>query len=127
MSACYAVNVELRIKEGCEEKVIETLQNKIKRAEEEGTNYGLKEIPNTLKELLNVFFVSHGDYYKYTQVGTWHMVDSAFNASYGWEVVMIEMFKEITPYLENKSELYIDIENDYDRLVIRKGQCVQTH
>ena len=127
MSACYSVNVELRVKKDCEEKVIETLQNKIKRAKEENTDYGIKEIPNTLKELLGVFFVSHGTYYKHTQVGTWYMVDSAFNASYGWESVMITMFKEIAPYLENKSELYIDIENDYDRLVIRKGQCIQTH
>ena len=127
MSACYSVNVELRVKKDCEEKVIETLQNKIKRAKEENVDYGLKEIPNTLKELLGVFFVSHGDYYNYKQVGTWYMIDSAFNASYGWESVMITMFKEITPYLENKSELYIDIDNDYDRLVIRKGQCVQTH
>ena len=127
MSACYSVNVELRVKKDCEEKVIETLQNKIKRAKEEMTDYGIKEIPNTLKELLGIFFVSHGDYYNYKQVGTWYIVDSAFNASYGWESVMISMFKEITPYLENKSELYIDIDNDYDRLVIRKGQCVQTH
>ena len=127
MSACYSVNVELRVKKDCEEKVIETLQNKIKRAKEEMTDYGIKEIPNTLKELLGIFFVSHGDYYNYKQVGTWYMVDSAFNASYGWESVMISIFKEITPYLENKSELYIDIDNDYDRLVIRKGQCVQTH
>ena len=55
------------------------------------------------------------------------MVNSGFNASYRWEVVMIEMFKEITPYLEDKSELYIDIENDYDRLVVKKGKCIQTH
>ena len=127
MSACYSVNVELRVKKDCEEKVIETLQNKIKRAKEEMTDYGIKEIPNTLKELLGIFFVSHGDYYNYKQVGTWYIVDSAFNASYGWESVMISMFKEITPYLENKSELYIDIDNDYDRLVIRKGHCFQTH
>ena len=127
MSACYSVNVELRVKKDCEEKVIETLQNKIKRAKEENTDYGIETIPNTLKELLGIFFVSHGDYYNYKQVGTWYMVDSAFNASYGWETVMITAFKEIASYLDNKSELYIDIDNDYDKLVIRKGECIQTH
>jgi len=127
MSACYSVNVELRVKKDCEEKVIETLQNKIKRAKEENTDYGIETIPTTLKELLGIFFVSHGDYYNYKQVGTWYWVDSAFNASYGWETVMITAFKEIASYLDNKSELYIDIDNDYDKLVIRKGECIQTH
>ena len=127
MSACYSVNVELRVKKDCEEKVVETLQNKMKRAKEEYVCYGEEKIPNTLKELMGIFFVEDAVYYNYTQVGTWYWVNSAFNASYGWETVMIEMFKEITPYLEDKSELYIDIENDYDKLVIKKGKCVQTH
>ena len=125
MSACYAVNVELRVKD--EAKVIETLQNKINRAKEENVDYGIEEVPTTLKELLGIFFVEHQEMYNYKRVGNWYMVDSGFNASYGWEVVMIEMFKEITPYLEDKSELYIDIENDYDKLVIKKGKCVQIH
>lgn len=127
MSACYSVNVELRIKEGCEGKVIETLQNKIKRAKEEMVDYGIKEIPNTLKELLGIFFVEKGVYYSYKQVGTWYWVDSSFNASYGWETVMINMFEEIAPYLEDKSELYIDIENDYDKIIIKNGKAIQKH
>ena len=125
MSACYAINVELRVKD--EAKVIETLQNKINRAKEENVDYGIKEVPTTLKELLGIFFVEHQEMYNYKRVGNWHMVDSGFNASYGWEVVMMDMFREITPYLEDKSELYIDIENDYDKLVIKKGKCVQIH
>ena len=127
MSACYSVNVELRVKEDCEEKIIKTLQDKIKRAKEEMVDYGIEEIPNTLKELLGIFFVSHGDYYNYKQVGTWYWVDSSFNASYGWESVMINMFEEIAPYLENKSELYIDIENDYDKIIIKNGKAIQKH
>lgn len=127
MSACYSVNVELRVKEGCEEKVIETLQNKIKRAKEEMVNYGIKDIPNTLKELLGIFFVEDAVYYSYKQVGTWYWVDSSFNASYGWETVMIDMFEEIAPYLEDKSELYIDIENDYDKIIIKNGKAIQKH
>lgn len=125
MSACYAINVELRVKD--EAKVIETLQNKINRAKEENVDYGIEEVPTTLKELLGIFFVEHQEMYNYKRVGNWHMVDSGFNASYGWEVVMMDMFREITPYLEDKSELYIDIENDYDKLVIKKGKCVQIH
>lgn len=127
MSACYSVNVELRVKKGCEEKVVEILQDKIKRGYLEHVEYGIENMPTTIKEMMGVFFVSHGDYYNYKQVGTWYMVDSAFNASYGWEVVMITMFKEITCCLEDKSELVIDIDNDYDKLVIKKGECIQIH
>ena len=127
MSACYSVNVELRVKEGCEEKVIETLQNKIKRAEKEHVDYGLKEIPNTLKELLGVFFVEHQDMYEYRRVGNWHMVNSGFNASYGWESVMLSMFEEIAPYLDNKSELLIYPDSDYDKVIIKDGKAIQKH
>ena len=127
MSACYSVNVELRVKEGCEEKVIETLQNKIKRAEKEHVDYGIKEIPNTLKELLGIFFVEHQQMYKYRRVGNWHMVNSGFNASYGWESVMLSMFEEIAPYLDNKSELLIYPDSDYDKVVIKNGKAIQKH
>ena len=81
MSACYAINVELRVKD--EAKVIETLQNKINRAKEENVDYGIEEVPTTLKELLGIFFVEHQEMYNYKRVGNWHMVDSGFNASYG--------------------------------------------
>ena len=44
----------------------------------------------------------------------WHRHRHAhdFDASYGWEGVMIDMFKLIAPYIVDKSELFIDINNE---------------
>ena len=52
---------------------------------------------------------------------------NAFNASYGWEVVMIEMFETITPFLEDGSELLIYPDSDYDKLIVKNGKCIQVH
>lgn len=38
---------------------------------------------------------------------------------------MLEMFEEISPYLENKSKLYIDCDDGIDVLVIKDGKCIQ--
>ena len=50
-----------------------------------------------------------------------------FDASYGWESVMMDMFEVITPYISDGSEILIYPDNDYDRLVVRNGECIQTH
>lgn len=127
MSACYGISFVVTIKEENEQKVIETLQERIKKAKEDNVNYGIKEIPNTFKELLEIFFVEHQKMFNFRRVGNMWFVDSGFNASYGWECVMLNMFKDIAPYLENKSELTIDIDNDYDYLVVKNGKAIQKH
>lgn len=40
---------------------------------------------------------------------------------------MIEMFKEISPYLEDRSKLYINCDDGWDEFVVADGKWYQTH
>ena len=60
-----------------------------------------------------------------TDSGEWKNYSADFNASYGWESVLIKMFKILGVYLANGSQLDISIDNDYNGLVIRNGICKQ--
>lgn len=60
-----------------------------------------------------------------TDSGEWKNYSADFNASYGWESVLVKMFKILGVYLANGSQLDISIDNDYNGLVIRNGICKQ--
>ena len=53
--------------------------------------------------------------------------ENSFNASYGWESVMITMFEEMSYCLENGSEFLIYTDNDYTIGVISDGRCMMIH
>lgn len=46
-------------------------------------------------------------------------------ATYGWESVMMEMFEELAPVLEDGSDLFINCDDGADVLVIKDGKCIQ--
>lgn len=126
MSACYDIEIMLKIKN--EDKVVEILKNKIKEdTESDKVHYTIEKTPNTIEDLMGIFFAKHQDMFNYSKDKNIVRVYSAFNASYGWEVVMIEMFNAISTELENGSKFYLGIENDYDKFIIRNNQVVQTH
>lgn len=62
-----------------------------------------------------------------TQNGEFTVYDNGFNASYGWESVMMEWFDVMTTFLADGSELLIYPDEDYDKLIIQNGKCVQIH
>ena len=53
--------------------------------------------------------------------------ENDFNASYGWERIMMEWFEVLAPFLANGSQMLIYPDEDYDKLVIKNGKCVQIH
>lgn len=52
-------------------------------------------------------------------------VENGFDATYGWESVMMEMFEELAPVLEDGSDLFINCDDGVDVLVIKDGKCIQ--
>ena len=50
-----------------------------------------------------------------------------FAASYGWERVMLDMFALIAPYFKDNSTFTIDIDNEYDSLIVKDGKAKQLH
>ena len=54
-------------------------------------------------------------------------INSDFDASYSWEIVMTAAFAAMAEHLDEKSELYIHPDYDYDLLVIENGKVVYKH
>ena len=133
MGSCYYVKLKVKLKDKA--KAIKALQDKISRADKEHVDYGFKSCLknknydlNVFDDLIRVFLAEHQNDFtiKHTKKG-FARYTSMFDASYGWESVMIEMFEEIAPYLENKSKLYIDCDDGWDKFVITDGKSYQTH
>lgn len=55
----------------------------------------------------------------------WTTYSNGFDATYGWESVMMEMFEELAPVLEDGSDLFINCDDGADVLVIKDGKCIQ--
>lgn len=49
-----------------------------------------------------------------------------FNASYGWESIMMEAFEDIAPYLQDGVELNIDVDEGVDHAIVKDGRAVWT-
>lgn len=133
MGSCYYVKLKVKLKD--EEKAIKALQDKISRADKEHIDYGFNSCLknknydlNVFDDLVKVFLAEHQNDFtiEYTKKG-FTRYTSGFDASYGWEIVMIEMFTEIAPYLEDKSKLYIDCDDGWDEFVVEDGKWYQTH
>ena len=64
--------------------------------------------------------------YDKTAEGGYDVHTNDFDASYGWERVMEDMFDAIAPYLEDDSCLDIDVDGEFhDSLIIKNGKCKQ--
>ena len=133
MGSCYYVKLKVKLKD--KEKAIKALQDKISRADKEHINYGFDSCLknknydlNVFDDLIRVFLAEHQNDFtiEQTKRGFTKYI-SGFNASYGWESVMIEMFEEIAPYLEDRSKLYIDCDDGWDEFVVADGKSYQTH
>ena len=133
MGACYTVNLKVGFSN--EENEKEATKALCQFVHSKRANFSLDRWAqiggklDTFDDLVKVIFAGHqnpGDY-DFDIKNGWYCHSHDFDASYGWEGVLIDMFELITPYIADKSELFIDIDNDYDQLVIKNGKCVQIH
>jgi len=136
MGACYSVALSIKVKN--EKEAIEALKNKLARGKDERTNYHEDEWQektgrklNTLENLIRIFLCDRNNgmflVYENKKKEGFTVYDNGFDCCYGWEGVMMEMFEEIAPYLEDGSTFYIEPDNDYDLLEIKDGKVIQTH
>lgn len=131
MSACYTI--ELNVKFNAPEfmsDAVKSLQEYIQK--DTGTDYDLESYAadgigtDSIDNLMKIFLSDReGQRITITDSGEWKNYSADFNASYGWESVLVKMFKILGPYLANDSQLDISIDNDYDCFIIRNGICKQ--
>lgn len=135
MGQCYDVNLKVRFKD--KDGAKKALQNKIARAEEEKVSYNLPSHgdrrfdTDDLWDLMALFFGGwDGRFHKQDdweknhemrKEGVW--IWSGFDASYGWEGVMMDAFDEIAPFLEEESEIKIYPDSGVDHGIVVNGKA----
>lgn len=133
MGSCYYVELKVKLKNKA--KAIKALQEKIARGKKENVNYGLESYVkhknynlNNFDDLIKIFLCEHqGDFEIEIVENGFTKYSSGFDASYGWESLMIEMFEEIALYLEDRSRIMIDCDDGWDEFVVANGKSYQTH
>ena len=125
MGACYSVILKVNLTD--EQGAIKALNEHILK--DTRTSYSIDESTElqTFDGLMNLLLAGfRTNVLTYTK-GNFKYYESDFNASYGWESVMMEWFDVMAPFLKDNSTLLIYPDNDYDKLVIKNGKCVQVH
>lgn len=124
MGAVFSVNLQADIKQGHKLALLDSLVSTMSESQIEYLNS--KELDmNKLEDVLAYYFAANSKIS--VDIINDIDIDTGFDASYSWECVMIEAFEKMVEHLEDKSELYIYPDSDYDWLIIRNGKIIQIH
>lgn len=124
MGQCYSVRMKLKIKD---EKALIDLMNGFIKDNAHCIDFSLPSYAKrgigteTVEDLVKIMITDR----EFSHEGEEY--ESDFNACYGWESVMLDMFSAMAPALKNGSVLWIYPDHDYDRLVVKNGVAIQTH
>ena len=127
MGQCYSVEIKARFRD--EDGAKKALQAKLDRHEEEHVCYNLDHFTgelglsiDNLHDLMGIFFGGwNGKLETCPDDKEWEFAD--FDASYGWEGLMMDAFEVIAPYLADGSELKIYPDSGCDHVTVRNGKC----
>lgn len=125
MGAVYDVNLQAKIKQGHKLALLDSL---ISTMTEPGIKYlESKNLEiSKLEDVLAYYFAPNSK----TSVHITNDeidINTGFDDSYSWEIVMMDVFEAMAEHLDEKSELYIHPDYDYDLLVIENGNIVHKH
>lgn len=129
MGACYGVNIKVCVMD--EAGAVKALNKHMKKSKnadyllEKYANIGVT--PDTFDGLMKILLAETQQKVTIVKKRKYTTYDNCFSASYGWEFVMIDWFKVMAPYLADGSQMMIYPDEDYDKLVIKNGKCVQVH
>lgn len=129
MGACYSIELKVNVIDmpGAIKALNEHIVN------DTSADYDLEECAKhgitteTFDGLIKILLADLQQPVYIYQKGKFAIYESDFNASYGWERIMMEWFEALAPFLANGSQMLIYPDEDYDKLVIKNGQCVQIH
>ena len=129
MGACYSVVVKVNVTDV--PGAVKALNDHI--VNDTSADYSLDEYTEqgitteTFDGLMKILLADLQQGISVYQKGKFTIYESDFNASYGWERIMMEWFEVLAPFLANGSQMLIYPDSDYDKLVIKNGKCVQIH
>ena len=121
MGMTYDVTVKLKYAKKDEEKIINSIREFV--ATYSNAIFDVKEnsfetIDNVMKVIITdrCFDSEHKKYV--------HWFSSGFDASYGWEAVMITCFEHIAPLLRDRSKIWIYPDSGSDILEVKDGKAI---
>ena len=127
MGAVYCITSKIKIKDEKDfiskgKEFIETYK----------ANFGLEkqaQLGNTtenVRGIIGIVFVDlGGSLFTYKEDGAQISFSSGFNASYGWERVMIDFFEAVSSTLEAGSKLTIEPDSGFDVLTVLEDGSIR--
>lgn len=127
MGASYSVDLVVSLKD--EKKAVEILQRFVQTSDAEFNIDKFAAIgigTKTFDDLLRIILAG----WKFTpvkieQVGAYKKYSNDFDATYGWESIMIEAFEALVPVLRECSVLDLSADDAYVGFVVTDGKLVQ--
>lgn len=127
MGACYSVIIKVKLID--ENKAVDKLKAHI--TQDKNVNYSLDKyakigaVPDTFDNLMRILLAEHQQKVSILQDEDFKIYENDFNASYGWERVMVEWFELMSEFLVDGSQLIIYPDNGYEVFEIQEGKCEQ--
>lgn len=119
MGACYSVQLKVNIKD--EKGVIEALKEHMNNDTSAVYENTYEE---TFDDLIRALLADHQRKVDIFEEKKWRYYENDFDASYGWERVMLEWFEVMAPFLSNGSQIIICPDDGIDEVVVRDGKCI---
>ena len=127
MGQTYSVYLAIKFKDI--DGATQALKDRIARAKDDRVNYSLEHIAelgkdmDCLLDLLTIFYGGWDCELAINQQPNGFVeYSSGFDASYGWEWVMMTAFEDIAPFLENESSLIIYPDSGRDQGIVKNGK-----
>ena len=131
MGACYSVDLKIKFNKENEKKILEEMEKCYQNHLSQNVGFCIEEYdfekPSTIQDYLDLYFVKHQKMYtdnvkEFANGNIEYSVNTGFDASYGWEMVMYEFFKEIAKYLLRGSILEMWPDNYHTIYRVKDGQ-----
>lgn len=130
MGACYSVTVKVSLTNLKDAE--ERLQKKI--LQDTKTDYNIEKYAadrigiDKFDDLMRIFLAGRKkSSFMINHKNGWTYYINDFDASYGWESVLMDMFRVLVPDLMDGSEILIYPDEDYDHLKVKGGKCITVH
>lgn len=129
MGAVYSVQLKMYVED--EQGAVETLQNYVEnKGADAHTDFSLEDhadegvYPDNLDDLIKIFLAGWAStpFNKKVDGDGMLTYTNDFDASYGWEGVMQDMFELLIPYISDISTLMIEPDNNGYTLGIENGE-----
>lgn len=131
MGACYSVTCSLKFKKDDTQKVLQKMQERYQKDLDERVGFCIEKYPfkepSTIEDYIDLYFVEHQNMYSFNVQDCpygviKYEVTSYFDASYGWEMVMLQFFECIAELLIRGSVLDMYPENDHVIYRVKNGK-----